>query len=261
MFNARAIDGGVYMIRRPPLGRLVLAILLVFIAVGGAPAQCRTVCASAQPVAGRAVRPVTPGLSAPAPTRPLAVCALVGGFEVAVGEGRGWLPAGSLIRYVIRAAGRAAVDPRLLLAVLIRESGDGHSLDWLSRTPVAWLHHFSIGIANMEFAAFEEARAYSKGAVSNGWRAIGSDSAKAITAAAFLLAKRGSQLVPGRSANLTDTEYIRIGYRAGYRVMAAAQRTGRYTPGVELFDLAYRTAAHLINPAGDHPLSTCAPPA
>ena len=81
-------------------------------------------------------------------------------------------------------------------------------------------------------------------------RGTAADPVKAITAAAYLLAKRRSQLQPRRSARFTDAEYVRIGYRSGLSAMAAAQRTGQYRPGVELFDLAYQTAGRLIGAMG-----------
>lgn len=173
-------------------------------------------------------------------------CARVGGLDLAISQGRREVLVDRLLGPVVNSARQAGIDPRLLLAVLLRESGDTHSFDWLSRTPVLWIHRFTIGVANMNRPAFEEARAYSNGTVNYDWKAIRSDPVKAITAAAYLLAKRRSQLQPRRSASLTDAEYLRIGYRSGSSAMAAAQRTGQYRPGVELFDLAYQTAGRLM---------------
>ncbi len=179
--------------------------------------------------------------------RPAEGCALVGGLDLAISQGRREVFVDHLLGPVVNSAEQAGIDPRLLLAVLLREGGDAHSFDWLSRTPVLWIHRFTIGVANMDRPAFEEARAYSNGIVNYDWTAIGSDPVKAVTAAAYLLAKRRSQLQPWRSASFTDAEYLRIGYRSGLSTMAAAQRTGQYRPGVELFDLAYQTAGRLMS--------------
>jgi hypothetical protein len=229
-----------------PLLTAVLAvpITLTLLAFGDTHANVHPACspsrnASSAGPAGSAARPM--------------MCALVSDSDLAISQGSRWLSIGYLLDDVVSSARAAEIDPRVLLAVLIRESGGVHSLDWLANTPLAWAHRFSIGLANMELSAFREARGYARGAIDFRWNAIESDPAKAVTAAAYLLAKRASQLDPERSANFTDAEYIRIGYRAGYGAMAAAQRTGRYPNGLALFDLAYRTADRLINPA------TCVP--
>jgi hypothetical protein len=145
-------------------------------------------------------------------------------------------------RLVASSARLAGIDPSLLLAVIIRESGDGHNFDWLADTPIALFHDFSVGISNMQHAAFDEAKAYARGRITYEWSVIRTNPASAITAAAFLLAKRQNQLTPDRSANLPDVEYLRIGYRAGYAAMATAERTGTYPYGMELFRISYRAA-------------------
>jgi hypothetical protein len=174
-------------------------------------------------------------------------CSRVSRLDLAVSRGDRWAWGHHLLEHIINSADTTAIKPRLLLAVLIRESGDMHSVDdWLSETLFGRLHDFSVGIANMKSPAFEEARAYSSGAIDFDWTAIKTDPAKAIRAAAFLLAKRQSQLDPRRSPRFTDEEYIRVGYRAGLAAMEQTQLTGRYAPGVELFDMAYATAGRLL---------------
>ena len=143
---------------------------------------------------------------------------------------------------VASSAEAAGIDPSLLLAILIRESGDDHNFDWLADTPVALLHDFSVGISNMQHAAFDEAKAHARGLIAYDWSFIRIDTASAIRAAAFLLAKRQDQLAPNRSANFSDVEYLRIGYRAGYAAMATAERTGTSTYGMELFRISYQAA-------------------
>jgi hypothetical protein len=143
---------------------------------------------------------------------------------------------------VADSAEAAGIDPSLLLAVIIRESGDDHSFDWLADTPLALVHDFSVGISNMQRAAFDEAKAYSRGWITYEWSVIRTDPASAIKAAAFLLAKRRNQLAPNRSAHLPDVEYLRIGYRAGYAAMATAERSGTFPYGMELFRISYEAA-------------------
>jgi hypothetical protein len=168
-------------------------------------------------------------------------------LDLATSQGERWQPSSSVLHELVDSAEATGIEPRLLLAVLIRESGDRHSFDWLSRTLLGQLGDFSIGIANMRLLTFEEARAYSNGAIDFGWDAIKTDPGKAIRAAAFLLAKRTGQLDPHRSRRFTDGQYARVGYRAGPDVMRWAERTGLYPPGVELFDLAYQTAGRVLS--------------
>src|SRR5262245_8858913 len=142
-------------------------------------------------------------------------------------------------RLVASSARTAGIDPSLLLAIIIRESGDGHAFDWLADTPLALVHDFSVGISNMQRAAFDEAKAYAPERITYEWSFMRTDPASAIEAAAFLLAKRRNQLAPDRSANLPDVEYLRIGYRGGYAAMATAERTGIFPYGMELFRISY----------------------
>ncbi len=152
-----------------------------------------------------------------------------------------------LLGTIVRSANAAFVDPRLLLAVLIRESGDDHSTNWMSDTPLAWIHDFSIGISNMRKPAFEEARAFANGRINFGWKSIRAAPTKAIAAAAFLLAKLRSELSPDRSRHFTDAEYVRVGYRAGEHIMNTMEKTGTYPPGTELFDQAFVVAGSILS--------------
>lgn len=173
-------------------------------------------------------------------------CSVVTMADLEISRSTRWTPAAAFLDHVRSAATAARIDPRLLLAVVIRERGDSHLLDFLSRTPLQRLHQFSIGVANMKPSAFAEAQAYARDALGYGWRAIADDPAKAVRAAAYLLAKRKAQLSPGRSPRFSDAEYIRMGYHSGYAVMHQAESSGAYLPGVELFDMAYDAAARLI---------------
>ena len=178
--------------------------------------------------------------------RDAGMCSQVSPLDLATTRGYGWKPQAGLIDVVVDTATRARIEPRLLLAVLLREGGDHHSFDWLAATEVGQVHHFSIGIANMQLPAFEQARAYAAGAIDFAWRDIGMDPVKAVRAAAFLLARRASELDPRRSRRLSDAEYLRVGYRAGPQIMGLTERTGRYPAGMVLFDLAYDTARRLL---------------
>jgi hypothetical protein len=173
-------------------------------------------------------------------------CSLVTMADLEISRSIRWQPPAILLGHIRSAATAARIEPRLLLAVLIRERGDSHLLDFLSRTPLQRVHQFSIGVANMKPSAFAEAQAYAQDALAYGWRAIEDDQAKAVRAAAYLLAKRKAQLSPARSGHFSDAEYIRMGYRSGYTVMHRAEASGAYLPGVELFDMAYDAAGRLI---------------
>jgi hypothetical protein len=155
-----------------------------------------------------------------------------------------------LLGTIVTSADVAVIDPRLLLAVLIRESGDDHATSWLSETPLAWVHDFSIGISNMQKPAFEEARAFANGRMNFGWTSIRTAPVNAIAAAAFLLAKLRSELSPERSSHFTDAEYLRVGYRAGETAMSMMEKTGMYPPGTQLFDQAYVLAGSILGGAG-----------
>jgi hypothetical protein len=180
-------------------------------------------------------------------------CSEVTMADLVISRSTRWTPAVALLNHIRSEAAAASIDPRLLLAVVIRERGDSHTLDFLSRTPLRRVHEFSISLANMKPSAFAEARAYARGTLDYGWTAIEDDPAKAVRAAAYLLAKRTGQLSPDRSRRFSDAEYVRMGYRSGYAVMHRAEATGAYLPGVELFDLAYDAAARLLGEAGPAP--------
>jgi hypothetical protein len=181
------------------------------------------------------------------PVSPAAdACVRVSPAELAITRGARWRSAGHLLPVVTASAEAAAVDPEILLAVLIRESGDTHRTDWLSRTLISRFHQFSIGLANLRQNAFEEARTQSRGAIGYSWRSTTTDPVRSIQAAAFLLALRQSQLYSWRSPRLTDAEYIRIGYRSGREAMEQAQRRGEYPPGIALFQVAYESARDLL---------------
>jgi hypothetical protein len=179
-------------------------------------------------------------------------CTVVTTLDITTSRGDLLHPDAHLLGLVTKAAHIARIDPGLLLAVLIRESGDIHIMDWLAQTAIGSIHPFSVGMSNMEYAAFEEARRYSQGTVDFSWLDIAADPDKAIIAAAFLLAKRTSQLSPDRNRELSDAEYVRIGYRAGYDVMQVAEARGQYPPGVELFDLAYANAGAMLHQPGTY---------
>ena len=205
---------------------LVFAVALVLFAIGTVRLNWHKVC--------------TPSFKVR-----VASCSQVSRLDIAVSRGD-WFHSSDFTSTIMEASVKAAVEPRLLLAVLIRESGDQHWTDWLSPTPVGRLLGFSIGVSNMKRSAFEEARGYSGGVIDYQWETIRHDPEKAIRAASFLLAKRQSQLEPGRSGRLSDAQYLRVGYRAGFEVMNAAEQTGHYQQGTELFDLAYQTAGRLL---------------
>jgi hypothetical protein len=168
--------------------------------------------------------------------------------DLAISCGERWRPSTSQLDDVLHAARVADVDPDLVLATLIRESGDVHTFDWLSRTPAGRIHHFSLGIANIEEPAFDAAREFANGAIPYDWSAMQSDASKAIQAAAFLIARLRSELEPNRSSRISDSEYVRIGYRSGIDEMAAVEKTGVFAPGLLLFDIAYKTAGELVDP-------------
>src|SRR5262245_59076679 len=170
--------------------------------------------------------------------------------DLAVSCGARWRPNTSQLDDVLRAARAADVDPELVVATLIRESGDVHTFDWLSRTPAARIHHFSLGIANMEQPAFDAARKFANGAIPYDWSAMQSDPSKAIRAAAFLIAMLRSELEPNRSSRISDAEYVRIGYRAGIDEMARVEKTGGFAPGLLLFEIAYKTADEIVDRRG-----------
>jgi hypothetical protein len=217
---------------------LLLLIYVLMAVVSGVHPDVRTACSDGE-------HPTV----APAPPRGES-CVQVSPVDLEVSRGDRLPTSTELLTEVTRAARLASIDPTILLAVLIRESGDAHSFDWLARTPVGWMQHFSVGIANMEYSAFEEAQTYAHGVIDFTWSAIQTDPDRAILAAAFLLAKRTSQLSPLRSRQFSDAEYVRVGYRAGYDIMHKAEISGEYPPGVQLFDLAYDRARQLIYPTG-----------
>jgi hypothetical protein len=211
-----------------------MAYVLMAVAISSVHSDARFACSAGETVHLVALRPAS--------------CSQVSVSDLAISRGARLNLGAGLLGRVDTAANAAHVDPQLLLAVLIRESGDTHALDWLAHTPLGWVHAFSLGVSDMQSGAFNEARAYANGAINFGWSAIENDPGKAITAAAFLLAKRTSQLSPGRSDRYSDVEYVRMGYRGGYDVMRRAEMLGSYEPGVELFDLAYATAGELMHP-------------
>ncbi|MEV0838637.1 RHS repeat-associated core domain-containing protein [Actinocatenispora sera] len=152
---------------------------------------------------------------------------------------------------VVRAASEAGIDPRLLLMVLIRESGDHQTLSFLGKIPGSdKIKHVSLGIANMQKQAFEQAKEYSNGAIDYDWVDTANDPVKSIRAAAFLLAKLGDELKPGRNRGFSNAQYIRIGYRGGAAVMEETERTGVYEDGTGLLDRAFRTSDYIICKAG-----------
>lgn len=187
-------------------------------------------------------------------------CYRVSARDLATSRGDRWNPSIDLLDEIVRSAREAGVDPRVLLAVLIRESGDRHLFDWLSQTPFGRLHDFSIGISNMRQPAFAEARTYAAGAIDFGWQDIGPDSPKAVRAAAFLLAKRTDQLGGFRSRRFTAAQYVRVGYRAGADTMRRMEQTGQFVGGVVLFDLAYETAGRLLGNRISNPFAHAVPP-
>ncbi|WIN00449.1 RHS repeat-associated core domain-containing protein [Actinoplanes oblitus] len=157
-----------------------------------------------------------------------------------------------LLDDVVQQASDANIDPRLLLAIMIRESGDKHRSSWLDNSPAGWFHDFSVGIANMQEPAFEEAKEFANGKIDYDLDATAEDPVKSMRAGAFLAAKRIDQLPADRSKNFTDDEYARIGYRAGPDVMLEAARTGRYEPGLTLHQEAFAVADYWVCQSGNY---------
>jgi hypothetical protein len=147
-----------------------------------------------------------------------------------------------LLDDIVASAKEAGIDPRLLLANLIRESGDCHC--WFSRSggflkfdknPVVG----SIGIGNISGDAFDEAKEYSNGAITRDWNDMSKDPAYAIKVAAFLLAKRVSQLPSNANPKYSTAQMARIGYRSGTEEMMKVANGADWTEGLGLFDAAF----------------------
>ncbi|MDH6125469.1 transglycosylase SLT domain-containing protein [Kitasatospora sp. GP82] len=110
-------------------------------------------------------------------------------------------------------AGRARVDPQLLMAILYNESYKPHD-PALERAWQRLKPDSAFGIANMHRAAFEETR-QGRDFAGRAWEELPDDPGLAIEAAAWYLHDLAAQLPAHPSAPFTENELLALGYNTG----------------------------------------------
>ncbi|MFB7914705.1 lytic transglycosylase domain-containing protein [Streptomyces sp. NPDC056061] len=122
-------------------------------------------------------------------------------------------------------AGRAGVDPRLLMAILYNEAYKPHDPDW-ERAWQRYKPDASFGVANMHRAAFDETKRR-HGFADRRWEELPDDRDLAVRAAAWHLHDLAAQLPARWSATYSKDELLALGYNAGSGNMLAFARGAR----------------------------------
>jgi hypothetical protein len=114
---------------------------------------------------------------------------------------------------VLREAGPAGIDPRLLMAIVYNESYKPHDAGserlWQALNPGA-----SFGIVNMHRAAFEQAR-HGRPFSNRQWQELPDDPELALAAAAWYLHDLSKMLPAAPSTTLTHDQLLALGYNTG----------------------------------------------
>ncbi len=110
-------------------------------------------------------------------------------------------------------AGRAGIDPQLLMAILYNESYKPHDPD-LERAWQRIDRNAAFGIANMHRAAFDDAKR-GRDFADRDWTELPDDPALAIEAAAWYLHDLAAGLPRHWAAGYTKDELLALGYNAG----------------------------------------------
>ncbi|MGW1071897.1 transglycosylase SLT domain-containing protein [Streptomyces sp. NPDC002537] len=118
-------------------------------------------------------------------------------------------------------AKKAAVDPRLLMAILYNESYKPHDPE-LERAWQRLKPDSAFGIANMHKAAFDDTK--SGRFADRDWQELPDDPKLAVEAAAWYLHDLAAQLPSSRSGTYTENELLALGYNAGAGNMLAFAR-------------------------------------
>ena len=120
---------------------------------------------------------------------------------------------------VIAYAGKAGINPQLLMAILYNESYKPHDPDleraWQKMKPDA-----AFGIANMHKAAFDETKR-GRDFASRDWQELPDDPGLAIETAAWHLHDLAAQLPAKWSGPYTKNELLALGYNTGASNMKA----------------------------------------
>ncbi|MGH3797636.1 MAG: transglycosylase SLT domain-containing protein [Pseudonocardiaceae bacterium] len=120
---------------------------------------------------------------------------------------------------VLASAGKAGINPTLLMAILYNESDKPHdpALEraWQTIKPDA-----AFGIANMHKAAFDEAK-QGRDLANHDWSELPDNPDLAIEAAAWHLHDLAAQLPSTWSGPFTRDELLALGYNAGASAMTA----------------------------------------
>ncbi|WP_091096137.1 RHS repeat-associated core domain-containing protein [Micromonospora citrea] len=131
--------------------------------------------------------------------------------------------------HVKRSATEAGIDPQLLLAVLIAESGDCHCAEKDDDS----IRVASVGLANLQMDAFVRAVAHSGGAIDFGRRDTHNlkdlgNIQRSVTAAAYYLKFLGDRVDNTHPApsnpTISRNEIIRIGYNMGIGSQTGGER-------------------------------------
>ena len=146
----------------------------------------------------------------------------------------GWLKDNmnaKLVSDVLHYADKAGIDARLLLATLIRESGDCHC--GIKGDQWGWVD--SIGVANMQQDAFNIAKAESDGEVTGTWRDSRGgtywETRESIQAGAYYLKYLDRKLGSDPNRNYSREELARVGYRFGEAPMTRLAIINRESSG------------------------------
>jgi hypothetical protein len=132
---------------------------------------------------------------------------------------------------VRKSAGRAKVNPQLLMAILYNEAYKPHNPE-LERSWQRFKPDAAFGIANMHRAAFDETK---RGRFANRkWEELPDHPDLAIEAAAWHLHDLAARLPRSTSGKFTKDELLALGYNTGSGNMRAFARGAR--PGVQAQD-------------------------
>lgn len=154
---------------------------------------------------------------------------------------------------VARYAGRAGVDPRLLMAILYNESYKPHdpALEraWQRIKPDA-----AFGIANMHKAAFDDTKR-GRDFADRDWQELPDDPQLAIEAAAWYLHDLAAQLPGTWRGHYTRDELLALGYNAGASSMLAFARgatpTGAAQEYLDRLHANWAVAGHAVAAEAD----------